>query len=69
MLPGEPADLVRSDEELCPAPGPLDSDGVVDLLLAPPRRMQRPVAVLAGRAVIARPFELVLGLLDPVDRT
>ncbi len=64
MLPGEPADLVRSDEELCPDPGTLDSDGVVDLLLAHPRLMQRPVAVLAGRAVIARPADLVLELLD-----
>tara|TARA_Y100000031_G_scaffold151864_1_gene193923 strand:- start:2692 stop:2823 length:132 start_codon:yes stop_codon:yes gene_type:complete len=42
----------------------LDADGVVDLLLAHPRLMQRPVAVLGGRAVIARPFELVLELLD-----
>lgn len=69
LLAGEPADLVRSDDELCPDPGTLDADGVVDLLLAHPQLMQRPVAVLAGRAVIARPFELVLGLLDPVDRT
>jgi len=26
--------------------------------------MQRPVAILQGRAVIARPFELILELLD-----
>jgi len=26
--------------------------------------MQRPVAILEGRAVIARPFELILELLD-----
>lgn len=64
MLPGEPADLIRADDELCPDPGTLDSDGVVDLLLAHPRLMQRPVAVLAGRAVIARPADLVLELLD-----
>ncbi|MEE3250954.1 MAG: hypothetical protein VX268_01725 [Actinomycetota bacterium] len=64
MLPGEPADLIRADDELCPNPVTLDSEGVVDLLLAYPKLMQRPVAVLGDRAVIARPFELVLELLD-----
>ena len=64
MLPGEPADLIRADEELCPDPGTLDANSVVDLLLAHPKLMQRPVAVLGDRAVIARPFELVLELLD-----
>ncbi len=34
LLAGEPADLVRSDDELCPDPGTLNADGVVDLLLA-----------------------------------
>ena len=68
MLPGEPAALVRADDELCPDPDTLDGDAVVDLLLAHPRLMQRPVAVLGDRAVIARPFELVLGLLDPLER-
>ena len=64
MLPGEPAALIRADDELCPDPGTLDSDGVVDLLLAHPHLMQRPVAILGGRAVIARPFELILELID-----
>ncbi|MDP7125152.1 MAG: ArsC/Spx/MgsR family protein, partial [Acidimicrobiales bacterium] len=64
MLPGEPADLIRADKELCPDPGTLDANSVVDLLLAHPKLMQRPVAVLGDRAVIARPFELVLELLD-----
>ena len=43
-------------------PGRGDVAAVVELLL--PRLMQRPVAVLAGRAVIARPADLVLELLD-----
>ncbi|MDP6976364.1 MAG: ArsC/Spx/MgsR family protein [Acidimicrobiales bacterium] len=34
------------------------------MLLAHPKLMQRPVAVLGDRAVIARPSELVLQLLD-----
>jgi len=37
---------------------------VVDVLLAHPKLMQRPVAVLGDQAVIARPSELVLELLD-----
>ena len=64
LLTGEPADLIRADDELCPDPGTLDSDGVVDLLLTHPHLMQRPVAILGGRAVIARPFELILELID-----
>ena len=64
MLPGDPADLIRADDELCPDPGTLDPDDVVDLLLAHPHLMQRPVAILEGRAVIARTFELILELLD-----
>ncbi len=64
MLSGEPADLIRADKELCPDPDTIDADGIVDILLAHPRLMQRPVAVLGNHAVIARPSELVLGLLD-----
>lgn len=37
---------------------------VVDLLLEHPALMQRPVIVRDGRAVIARPSEKVLELLD-----
>jgi arsenate reductase len=36
---------------------------VVDLLLAHPELMERPVVVRGGRAVIARPSERVLDLL------
>ena len=37
---------------------------VVDLLLAHPELMQRPIIVRGQRAVIARPAEKVLELLD-----
>ena len=48
----------------------LDADGyvsrvaVVDLLLEHPVLMQRPVIIRGERAVIARPSEKVLDLLD-----
>jgi len=37
---------------------------VVDLLLAHPALMQRPVGLLGDRAVVARPSERILDLLD-----
>ena len=40
------------------------TEAVVDLLLEHPRLMQRPVLVRDGRAVIGRPSEKVLELLD-----
>jgi len=64
MLDGPPADLGRADPAKGIDPTGLDAAGVVDLLLAHPQAMQRPVAVHGGRAVIARPSELVLDLLD-----
>ncbi|HUO48991.1 MAG TPA: ArsC/Spx/MgsR family protein [Acidimicrobiales bacterium] len=62
MLGGDPADLVRSDDDAFAAAGlgPADlrdADAVVRVLLAHPALMQRPVVVRAGRAVIARPPE------------
>ena len=41
-----------------------DPDAVVDLLLAHPALMQRPVGLLGDRAVVARPSERILDLLD-----
>ena len=37
---------------------------VIDLLLEHPKLMQRPIAVREGRAVIGRPSDRVLELLD-----
>ncbi len=68
MLDVEPAELVRKDrrfDELqLDAGSYVTADAVVDLLVAHPELMQRPIAVRDGRAVIGRPSELVLGLLD-----
>jgi arsenate reductase len=63
-----PADLVRKDrrfEELgLKAVNYVTAEAVVTLLLKHPELMQRPVIVKAGKAVIARPPELLLPLLD-----
>jgi len=42
----------------------VDAADVVDLLLEHPTLMQRPIGVRGKRAVIARPAELILDLLD-----
>ena len=68
LLGGSPADLVRRDKrfhELGLDPhGYQTREAVVDLLLAHPELMERPVVVRGDRAVIARPSEKVLALLD-----
>ena len=63
-----PADMVRRDAtftDLSVDPARLeDPSEVVDLLTAHPSLMQRPVAILGDRAVVARPSERILELLD-----
>ena len=63
-----PIDMVRRDAtftDLAVAPATLeDPSEVVDLLAAHPSLMQRPVAILGDRAVVARPSERILELLD-----
>lgn len=63
-----PAELVRRDkrfEELgLSAPDYATRDAVIELLLEHPELMQRPVIFRGERAVIARPSEKVLELLD-----
>ena len=51
------SDLGLRDEDAA------DAGQVVELLLAHPRLMQRPVVVRGGRAVISRPPSAVLELL------
>ncbi len=67
LIGGEPAVLVRKDshfKELGLDADDYQSAGAVAALLAEhPKLMQRPVAVLGDRAVIARPSELVEELL------
>ena len=63
-----PAELVRRDqrfEELgLSASDYTTRDAVIELLLEHPELMQRPVIFRGERAVIARPSEKVLELLD-----
>ena len=68
LLPDPPADLVRKDKRFT-ALGldPADyvrREQVVAVLLRHPELMQRPVVVRGDRAVLARPSEKVLSLLD-----
>lgn len=68
-IPNPPADLVRKDkrfEELgLSADDYVTAAQVVDVLLEHPELMERPVIFRGDRAVIARPSERVLELLDP----
>jgi len=67
-IPDPPADLVRKDKRF----GELGLDpadcttkkAVIDLLVEHPELMQRPVVFRGERALIARPAEKVLELLD-----
>jgi arsenate reductase len=67
-IPDEPAALVRKDKrfaELGLDAADYQTKGqVVDVLLAHPELMERPVVFRGERAVIARPSEKVLELLD-----
>jgi arsenate reductase len=68
LLPDPPADLVRKDKrfkELGLDPADYTTrEQVVAVLLEHPELMQRPVVVRGRRAVLARPSEKVLALLD-----
>ena len=64
----EPRALVRTDDDKFKALGIAKADvttreQVIDVLLAHPEIMQRPVVFVGDRAVIARPSERVLELL------
>jgi arsenate reductase len=68
LLGGPPADLVRKDKRfkelgLDPADY-VTRDQVVDVLLKHPELMERPVVIRGTRAVIARPSERVLEILE-----
>jgi arsenate reductase len=70
-LPDAPSELVRRDKnfkELGLDPEAYQSsDAVVSLLLEHPKLMQRPIALLGNKGVIARPSERVLELLDGLE--
>lgn len=68
LLPNDPAELVRKDKhfkelELNESEY-TTRDEVVSLLLEHPKLMQRPVVIRGKKAVIARPSDKVLELLD-----
>jgi arsenate reductase len=64
-----PRDVLRMREPLVSELGLLDGDGVGDdeliaAMVEHPRLLQRPIAVRGDRALLARPVERVLELLD-----
>ena len=67
----EPAELVRKDarfKELGLDAGDYVTKAqVVDLLVAHPELMQRPIAVLGSHTVLARPKEKIVELLDLLE--
>ena len=68
LLPDEPAELVRKDKNFkelgLNADNYVTREAVVEVLLQHPELMQRPVIIRDQKAVIARPSEKVLELLD-----
>ena len=68
LLPNPPADLVRKDknfEALGLDPSHyVTREAVINLLLQHPVLMQRPIIIRGQRAVLARPSEKVLELLE-----
>ena len=67
LLPDAPAELVRKDKRFkelgLDESAYTTAQQVVDLLLAHPELMERPVVIRGRRAVIARPSERVLEIL------
>jgi arsenate reductase len=64
-----PRDVLRMREPLVEELGLLEGDGVSDdeliaVMAEHPRLLQRPIAVRGDRALLARPVERVLELLD-----
>ena len=68
LLPDDPAELVRKDKKFkelgLNADDYVTRAAVVEVLLRHPELMQRPVIIRDQQAVIARPSEKVLELLD-----
>ena len=68
MLPNPPADLVRKDKNFealgLNANDYVTREAVIDLLVQHPVLMQRPIIVRGQKAVLARPSEKVLELLE-----
>ena len=67
-IPDPPADLVRKDKRFTElglrAEDHTTREAVIAVLLAHPELMQRPVVFRGAQAIIARPADKVLGLLE-----
>jgi arsenate reductase len=67
-----PRELLRTGETEYTALGldatDVDDDRILEAMAAHPRLIERPVFVCAERAVVGRPPERVLELLDATDR-
>ena len=68
LVPESPEEMVRKDKNFSElglnADDYKSKDPVVDILLEHPKLMQRPVMIRGERAVIGRPSEKVLALLE-----
>ena len=68
LVPESPEEMVRKDKNFSElglnADDYKSKDTVVDILLEHPKLMQRPVVIRGERAVIGRPSEKVLALLE-----
>ena len=68
LLPDPAADLVRKDKNFKALGLNADDyqtpESVIEVLLEHPKLMQRPVLIRGDRAVLARPSDKVLALLD-----
>jgi len=62
----DPRDIVRSKEPVYAELGldAADRDGLLDAMAANPILIQRPIVIHGDRAVVARPAERLLELLD-----
>ena len=68
LVPGRPDEMVRKDKNFTElglnADDYTSKEAVVNILLEHPKLMQRPIITRGGHAVIGRPSEKVLALLD-----
>ncbi len=68
LLPDAPAELIRKDKNFKELALNEDDyqtrEQVIALLLEHPKLMQRPIVIRGDKAVIARPSDKVLELLD-----